>query len=93
MSMIKSCVESFIHGYDKVMELIGENGGKKVVRVTNDEIRAYASELRKKYQYSNKGHFERKDQSGDREHAEKKEPEAQSAQSGQNVPESAAKQN
>jgi len=93
MSMIKSCVESFIHGYDKVMELIGENGGKKVVRVTNDEIRAYANELRKKYQYNNKGHFERKDQPGDREHAEKNEPEVQSAQTGQNVPESGAKQN
>ena len=64
MSLIKSSVESFIHGYDKVMKLIGEDGGKRVVYVTNDEIKAYSNELRKKFQANKGGHFERKDQSG-----------------------------
>jgi hypothetical protein len=69
MSMIRQSVEGFIYSYDKVMELIGENGGSKVVEVTNDEIRAYANTLRHKdFEKS-----DRKDQDGREEQPGKKE--------------------
>ena len=53
MSLIRRSVESFIYAYDKVISLIGEDGGKRVVRVTHDEIVAYANTLKPKF--GNKG--------------------------------------
>ena len=64
MSMIRKSVESFIHSYDRVMELIGEDGGSKVVEVTNDEVRAYANTLKKYYQNS----YDRRDDHDRKEH-------------------------
>lgn len=65
MNTIKESVESYIYWYDKVLELVGENGGSHVVKVTNDEVRAYANELKKKYMNS----FDKK-AGGDRKGAE-----------------------
>ena len=49
MNTIKKSIENFIYAYDRVMELTGEDGGKKVVKVTNDDIRAYANTLKPKF--------------------------------------------
>ena len=69
MSMIRQSVEGFIYSYDKVMELIGENGGQKVVEVTNDEIRSYANTLK----HREFERYDRKDQDGREDRPDKKE--------------------